>query len=81
MSEVVPFPLSRRRPLVNRCAAKMQALSPVTAEKHLRETLRVQIETMCRRGIRPELIGREVASFGTAVRSALCRSRRSDGAA
>jgi hypothetical protein len=68
---IVPFPRHRNRRFVRRHAARMAELSPVTAEKHLRHQLSIQVETMLKRGIDPDAVERERRSLETAIRAEL----------
>jgi hypothetical protein len=73
MGGVVPFPLTRRRDFLIRHVARMATLPPASAEKHLAHQLRVQAETMQRRGIRTALITAEVRALEIALRCEFCR--------
>lgn len=70
MSEVLPFPYARRLGFIGRQACFLQFESPVTAEKHLRAALKVQRETMERRGIAPDRIAAELRAAELAIRFA-----------
>jgi hypothetical protein len=59
----------------------MCELPPATAEKHLRETLRVQADTMARRGILATTIDIEIRALECAVRAALWRQVLTPGGA
>lgn len=73
---VTPFPLVKRRELVERTAHNVAfrgyalgSRDPVaTGEKLLRASLKAQRATMEKRGIDPETIERELQQFETAVR-------------
>ena len=84
MAIVLPFPRVRDRAFVRRHAARMASLSHRAAEKHLACQLRVQVETMRKRGVDPELIEAQRRDLETAIRShlAFCaRSHPTGGAA
>jgi hypothetical protein len=78
---ILPFPLARRRDFVRRHAARMAELPPATAEKHLIYQLRVQAETMQRRGIAPDLISAHISSLETVIRCELWRRLILEGGA
>lgn len=67
---VLPFPPSRRRDFVWRQARHMADLSPAAAERHLQRQLRVQGETMSRRGIDPGAIDAELRDLERSIRVA-----------
>jgi Family of unknown function (DUF6074) len=64
---VIRFPLVRRRDFVLRNAARIADASPRTAEKLLAHAVQVQVDTMARRRIAPDLIAREAKSLENAV--------------
>ena len=70
---VVPFPIVRRRSFVRKHAARMASLPETTGEKHLAYQLRLQTETMLKRGIAPDIVEQEVRSLETAIRCELGR--------
>ena len=54
-AEIIPFPLVRRRAFIQRHAARIAEASAKTAGKLLAHSVRVQVDTMRRRGIgRPQ---------------------------
>lgn len=79
MAEVVPFPRVRDRRYAVRHARRMAMLPEKTAEKHLAHQLNIQVETMLKRGIDPELIEQERAALELAVRIELRRITLSSG--
>src|SRR5215203_5436015 len=60
---VIPFPVTRRRDFIRRSAARLAETAPNTAEKLLAHTITIQIETMARRGIAPDLITQQATPF------------------
>lgn len=70
---VIPFPLARRRVFIQRQAAAMARFSHRGAEKHLAEQLRVQRNTLTRRGVSPERIEAELRAMELAIRAELWR--------
>jgi hypothetical protein len=81
MAVIVPFPLSRRRQLVARCAARMIELDAAAAEKHLQRQVERQREAMHRRSIDQRQIGAQERSFEAAVRAELWRAMLAPGGA
>lgn len=65
---VLPFPRVRDRGFVARHARLLTVVAPQQAEKQLRHQMRVQAETMERRGIAPELIAQQVEALECAIR-------------
>jgi hypothetical protein len=78
---VIPFPLARRRDFVLRNAGRMADASPRTAEKLLAHPVQIQVDTMTRRGIAPDLIAREAKTLENAIRAELWRRVRRPGGA
>ena len=70
-ADIIPFPLHRRRAFVQRHAARMAELPSKSAENHLRRQLDIQIETLTKRGIPPEVIAQEICMLETAIRAEL----------
>ena len=70
---VFPFPIARRLDFVLRNAARIADARPRAAEKLLEHAIKIQVETMTRRGIAPSLIAREAKAFEGAVRAELWR--------
>ncbi len=68
MAVVIPFPRTRDRDFAKRIARRMSELPPPTAEKHLANQLRVQVETMQRRGIAHDMIEEQRRQIEAAVR-------------
>jgi Family of unknown function (DUF6074) len=71
---IVPFPITRRGALVAKQANHAAWMSPAAAEKYLQYQIKVQGDTMRRKGVAEHLIQREITCFETAVRVALHRS-------
>ena len=70
---IVPFPLANRRSMILRQARYAAVLSPVAAERHIRQQMRVQAQTMRRRGIDESVIAREIGCLETSIRATLLR--------
>jgi hypothetical protein len=69
VARVVPFPAARRHAFIHKQAGRMAALSRTRADAYLRQQLRIQADTMRRRGVAEETIGREVKSIESAIRA------------
>jgi len=67
-AEVVPFPSGRRQLFIHKQAERMAGLTPAQADAHLRHQLKVQAQTMRRRAIADEAIGREIKSIESAIK-------------
>jgi hypothetical protein len=73
MGIVLPFPLARRRSLIDRQARYAAELDPDAAERHIAQQLKVQAEAMQRKGVDPALIRRELKCMEIAIRAAVWR--------
>jgi hypothetical protein len=71
---IVPFPLASRRSMIQRQARYAAGLDPDAAERHLQRQLKVQSQTMRRRGIHEHLIAREIRCLETSIRTVLSRA-------
>jgi hypothetical protein len=72
-AEIVPFPAHRRGRFVAKQAARMADLSPAAAERHLQQQLKIQGDTMARRGISEDLITEQRSRLEKAIRTDLWR--------
>jgi hypothetical protein len=70
---IVPFPMANRRSMILRQAQYAAMLSPAAAERHIRQQLKVQAQTMRRRGIDERLIAREIDCLEASIRATLLR--------
>jgi Family of unknown function (DUF6074) len=68
---IVPFPLARRRSMIQRQASYAAELNPDAAERHIQQQLKIQCEAMGRKGINPDLVARELKCMETAIRALL----------
>jgi hypothetical protein len=71
---VVPFPLARRRTMIDRQARYAAELNPDAAERHIQQQLKIQGDAMRRKGIDEDLIARELHCMETAIRALLLRA-------
>jgi hypothetical protein len=70
---IVPFPMANRRSMILRQARYAAVLSPVAAERHIRQQLKVQAQAMRRKGIDERVIAREIDCLETSIRATLLR--------
>lgn len=68
---IIPFPRTRNRPFIIKHAIRMANLPQKTAEKHLAYQLKVQAQTMARRGIPFTTIDNEICTLENAIRAEL----------
>ncbi|UPT88630.1 DUF6074 family protein [Bradyrhizobium barranii subsp. apii] len=73
MSDVVPFPLSRRWVFIERQARRASELNEDAGERHILYQLEVQRAAMRRKGIDEALIAREIRCMESAIRVSLQR--------
>lgn len=74
VATVVPFPVTRRRAFITRLVGQVATRSPAVGEKHLAHQLRVQAETLRRKGVAERSVRREIAALEAAVRAELWRA-------
>lgn len=79
MCAVIPFPLARRRHMIERQARYASELSVDAADRHIQQQIKIQADAMRRRGIDENLIERELKSMGTAIRHALLKNVSTGG--
>jgi hypothetical protein len=70
-SEIIPFPTARRIGFVRNMARVLATYSAQGAERTLRAQLNATRNAMLRKGIRPDVAGREVRSLELAIRAKL----------
>jgi hypothetical protein len=71
MSEIVPFPATRRAGFIRNVARVLATYSADGADRTLQARLDATRAAMLRKGIRPEIAGREVRSLELAIRTKL----------
>ena len=64
---VIPFPFSRRVAFIERHADIISCMRPESAERHLAHQLKVQRDSLERRGIAEQIINREISSLERAI--------------
>jgi hypothetical protein len=77
---IFPFPLARRRSMIDRQARYAAELGPDAAERHIQQQLKIQGEAMRRKGVDEDLIARELKCMRAAISAALLRAPVSTGA-
>jgi hypothetical protein len=71
MSQIVPFPLARRRAFIARQAKYAAVLNATACERHIATQIKIQREAMLRKGIDERLVRRELSHMELAIRTAL----------
>ena len=77
---IYPFPLAKRGAMIDRQARYAAELGPDAAERHIQQQLKIQGDSMRRRGVDEDLIARELKCMRTAIGAALLRASVSTGA-
>jgi hypothetical protein len=72
-ADIVPFPLARRRNMITRQSRYAAELNPDAAERFIQQQLKIQGDSMRRRGIEEDLIDRELKCMEFEIRSRLNR--------
>jgi hypothetical protein len=67
MTEVLPFPIARRRDFIRKQAAHAARMNPDSAVRYVERQLLAQRDAMRRRGIAENLIDRELHSMTAAM--------------
>ena len=67
MTNVVPFPIARRRNFIRKQAAHAARMNPDSAVRYVERQLLAQRDAMRRRGIAENLINRELHSMAAAM--------------
>ena len=70
---VLPFPLVRRYDMITRQSRYAAELNPDAAERFIQQQLKIQGDSMRRRGIEEDLIDRELKCMEFEIRSRLNR--------
>jgi len=70
-ASVLPFPLAHRRDMIARQSRYAAQLNPASAERFIRQQIRIQAENMRRRGVQQKLIEHELRCMETAIRQQL----------
>ena len=72
-AQLVPFPMARRRALVQKLARQMLDRSPAAADKHLDVELRRHRAVLERRNFAPAIVTAQLKALEAAVRTELWR--------
>ena len=78
---IIPFPCLRRQPFIIRQARRMSALPLQQAEAYLAQQLRVQANTMFRKGVTSHRVSYEISQLEGAIRATLKHLVRVPGGA
>jgi hypothetical protein len=70
---VTPFPSARRGSFIRKQAERMKTLTPTHSDAHLRQQLKIQADTMRRRGVTEDVIAREIRALESGIRAELWR--------
>lgn len=81
MTEVLPFPLPRRRAFVRRHAEIALGLNPDAGERHIQRQVREQTGNLLRKGVAEELAEAQGKALDAALRAELWRCVMTGGAA
>jgi hypothetical protein len=68
---IFPFPLAKRRTMIDRKARYAAELNPDAAERYLRQQLKIQGDAMRRRGVDNGSVAQELKSMEGAIRALL----------
>ena len=72
---VVPFPIVRRHGFIQKQADHAALMNPDSGVRYLQYQLRLQAESMRRKGIDEDLIERELRCMGRAIQAAFIRAK------
>jgi hypothetical protein len=70
MAVVIPFPLFKRRPFVERQARLIARMGADSGERHLTRQMQIQVDALERRGVERQLIEKEIQALSSAIRAA-----------
>jgi hypothetical protein len=76
---VFPFPLARRSRMIARQSRYAAELNPESAERFIRQQLKIQDDNMRRRGVPQDLILHELRCMESAIRKELLQTSLSTG--
>lgn len=71
---VLPFPLRRRVAFVDRQARHIAGMNAEAGERHLAYQIKLQRDTLSRKGVDPARIDAEIKALEAAIRAALWRA-------
>jgi uncharacterized protein DUF6074 len=81
MAEVLPFPIVRRRAYVTKQAAHAACMNPDAGERYIQYQLKIQGDSLRRKGVPEPMIEREISGLETAIRGSMQRLLIDGGAA
>jgi hypothetical protein len=67
--QILPFPLVRRRAFIAKQAAHAALMNPDAGERYVRYQLKIQRDSMLRKGVAEHLIDRELKCLEIAIRT------------
>jgi Family of unknown function (DUF6074) len=70
---ITPFPAARRSAFIRKHAERLATLTPTHADADLRHQLKIQADTMRRRGVAENVVVREIRSLESSIRAELWR--------
>jgi hypothetical protein len=76
---VIPFPLFKRRPFVERHARLIAGMGANAGERHLTRQMQIQVDVLERRGVERQLIEKEIQALSSAIRAALWKAMLTPG--
>jgi hypothetical protein len=71
---IVPFPLAKRRTMIDRQARYAAEINPDAAVRHIQQQLKIQGDAMRRKGVDDNLVARELKSMEAAIRTLRARA-------
>ena len=71
MAEVIPFPLTRRRAFIAKQAGHAAEMHPDAATRYVQHQVKVQRDTMLRKGVAEEVIEHELRCMELAIRTSM----------
>jgi hypothetical protein len=79
-ARIIPFPLAGRRNMIARQSRYAAELNPESAERFIRQQLKIQGDNMRRRGVPQDLIAHQLKCMEAAIRRELQESVSMGGA-
>ena len=79
MARLLPFPLFKRRPFVERHAGLIAGMKADAGERHLTRQMQIQVDVLERRGVERQLINEEIQALSSAIRTALWKAMLTPG--
>jgi hypothetical protein len=80
-AQILPFPIARRWAFVFKQAEHAALMHPDAGERYVLRQLKLQADTLRRKGVAEDLIQRELGCLETAIRAALWKAVNTPGGA